>query len=256
MSPNTVQLKKDVEKDLNFRNFLNVYNFETEISSSKEVVKFKPITTGQLKKMLIYENADMIGIEEALDELIVSSITSPEFDINKIYVQDRFDLLIDIKRKSQGADYQYKYDCSSCKSQSLQTISLNNLDFIEFDKSDEVIEINKDISVKVGHITRGEQKEAYKHANLKNKSDIGKQVEMGLINTAATIKEIILKKELQPTTFKDKIWLVDNIDTGTYKKIESWHEDNKYGTQFSHEVKCIQCGKTESMIIPFDNFFL
>ena len=66
---------KKVESGFDFRKYLNVYEFETTLPGTGDTVKFKPMTTGQLKKMLVYENStNPMTVEKALDELISSSI--------------------------------------------------------------------------------------------------------------------------------------------------------------------------------------
>jgi hypothetical protein len=70
-----------------FKKYLNVYEFETTLPGSGEVIKYKPITTGQLKKLLIYEDDDDPSIiEEALDDLITSSVISEGFDVTDLKV--------------------------------------------------------------------------------------------------------------------------------------------------------------------------
>ena len=35
-----------------FYDFINVYEFECELPGSREIIKFKPVSTGQIKKLL------------------------------------------------------------------------------------------------------------------------------------------------------------------------------------------------------------
>ena len=97
---------------IDFRNYLNVYEFNTTLPGSGEEVTFRPITTGQLKKLLIYENeTDPMVIEGALDDLISSCIVNEDFNINDLYLQDRFFLLVEIRKKSKGENYSFQYNC-------------------------------------------------------------------------------------------------------------------------------------------------
>ena len=85
-----------------FKKYLNVYEFETTLPGSGVTIKFKPITTGQMKKLLVYENeTDPSMVEEAMDELINSSVSTEGFDVKDVWLQDRFFLLVEIRRKTK-----------------------------------------------------------------------------------------------------------------------------------------------------------
>ena len=126
MSGETKKVESSTKFDLT--KYLNVYDFETTLPGSGEVIKFRPMTTGQLKKMLVYENStNPMVVEKALDELISSSIISEGFNIGNLYLQDRFFLLIEIRKKTKGELYKFNFTCPQCKSQSLQIINLDKL---------------------------------------------------------------------------------------------------------------------------------
>ena len=47
-----------------FKKYLNVYQFETTLPGTGELIQFKPITTGQIKKLLVYEGSENLNIIE------------------------------------------------------------------------------------------------------------------------------------------------------------------------------------------------
>ena len=54
-----------------FYDHVNVYDFSCELPGSKETIQFKPVSTGQIKKLLTYENeSNYVLQEQALDDLI------------------------------------------------------------------------------------------------------------------------------------------------------------------------------------------
>ena len=240
-----------------FRKYLNVYDFKTKLPGSKKVVNFKPITTGQLKKLLVYENVtNPIIIEEALDDLISSAVIDEEFDIGELTLQDRFFLLIEIRKKTNGENYKFNYTCGNCKRQSLQTI---NLDKLPFKKPKEdincIIKLNDNISIKLDYIKRGNQKLAYSHIDIENLNDSQLITEMALVTNASGIEEIITPNETEANvSIVDKLYLLENISTEMYGLIRSWFDDNNYGIIFNTEVKCV-CGHKEKIDVPLDNFF-
>lgn len=113
----------------NFRNYLNTYVFETDLPGSGQSVSFKPVTTGQIKRLLLYETTnDPLSIEVALDNLIEECVVKPEnFKVSGLYIQDRFFLLVEIRKATRGATYMFQTECASCGSQTQQSINLSEL---------------------------------------------------------------------------------------------------------------------------------
>ena len=86
-----------------FLQHVNVYDFTCELPGSKQTVQFKPVTTGQIKKLLSYENeTNYVVQEQALDDLISSSVLSDGFDIGELFIYDRLFLLLEIRKKTKG----------------------------------------------------------------------------------------------------------------------------------------------------------
>jgi hypothetical protein len=113
----------------NFKNYLNTFVFDTDLPGSGQNVSFHPVTTGQLKRLLLYETTDdPLAIETALDELIEECIIKPEgLKAKDLYVQDRFYLMVEIRKATRGATYQFQTTCTSCGSQTQQNINLSSL---------------------------------------------------------------------------------------------------------------------------------
>ncbi len=121
----------------NFKRYINVYEFETVLPGNGKTVKFKPISTGQIKKLLMYENAeDQAVIETALDEILAGCVLGEDFKTDNLYLQDRFYLLLEIRKATKGNTYQFQTVCPSCSSQSLQTVNLSEMPV-------KVLELNK-----------------------------------------------------------------------------------------------------------------
>ena len=100
----------------NFKNYVNVYEFDCKLPGSGKVVNYKPITTGQMKKLLIYENETSPVVQEkALDSLISSSVIDKDFNINDLYLEDRFFLLVEMRKNTKGKTFTFPFECSKCK---------------------------------------------------------------------------------------------------------------------------------------------
>ena len=242
-----------------FMDYLNIYEFETVLPGSKEVVKFKPLTTGQLKKLLVYEKEENLIIqEEALDELISSCVVSDEFDINELYLQDRFFLLIEIRKKTKGEKYSFTFKCPECKSQTLTSLNLDDLEVVslpeEFDNS---VALTDDIGVSLRHIKRKDFKAISKFIDVKGKSElqINSDIQTGLF--AAGIEAIATPDGLEENIdLKSKMYLVDNVPTSAFEEIKKWYEDNDFGINMKMSAKCRNCSHVEETDIPMGNFFL
>lgn len=151
-----------------FKMYLNMYQFDTKLPGSGRELKIKPITTGQLKRMLMYENVmDMGKIEEALDTLITECVLSKDFDVNELYLQDRFFLLTELRKVTRGNMYTFTAFCNNpmCGSQYVHTIDLSKLPMRPFSlppkkKIEEVVEEEpkkeeKPVPIKVERKRRG-----------------------------------------------------------------------------------------------------
>jgi len=245
------------EKKVDFKDFLNVYDFTCELQGTADTIVFKPITTGQLKRLLTFENStDPIVIDEALDQLITSSVTSEGFDVRNLYLQDRFSLLIEIRKATKGNIYEFTHVCRSCNSQNMQTVNLNKLEVIPYpEKINHVVKLTDSISIELDNIKRGEQISAYRNMPKGKMNEFQKLAEMGILTHAAGVKSVITPNGTQEDlSFEDRKYLIENIPTTAYDLIKDWYADNDFGIDFSFEMKC-RCGHEEIVSIPMENFF-
>ncbi|HRR48413.1 MAG TPA: hypothetical protein P5293_00335 [Bacteroidales bacterium] len=140
-----------------------MYEFETVLPGSGKTVKFKPISTGQIKKLLMYENAeDQAVIETALDDVLAGCVLGEDFKIDDLYLQDRFYLLLEIRKATKGNTYQFQTVCPSCGSQSLQTVNLSEMPV-------KVLELNKK-KVKTPEISASKKKKTQSLQEVKEES--------------------------------------------------------------------------------------
>lgn len=242
-----------------FVKYLNIYEFETTLPGSGQLVKFKPLTTGQIKKLLIYEKEESIIVqEEAMDELISSCVISEDFDIDELYLQDRFFLLIEIRKKTKGESYDFTYKCPECKSQILNSMDLNGLNVVNLTEDiDNNVAITNEIGVALRHIKRKDFKEISKVIDIKNKSElqINAEIETGLF--AAGIEAIATPDGIEEDVdIVSKMYLVDNLPASGFQQIKDWYDDNDFGIDMVMKTSCRNCGHEEEQSIPMGSFFL
>jgi len=251
-------MSEEIVEVKGFRDYLNVYEFETILPGTGQVVKFKPITTGQLKKLLIYEKEENPAkIEAALDEMISSCVVSEDFNIGELYLQDRFFLLLEIRKKTKGNIHQWQYTCPKCDSQSLQNFDLDDVPVNKKpEKFDDIVELNENIKVKMSYIIRKDQNRLMRTINP-NMSDLQYMTELMILTHAHAIKSIITPEgENKDVPDSEKKYLLENIPTGVYEKIRNWFTDNDFGADLSFDVICNNCEHKQKIDVPVDDFFL
>jgi len=244
-------------EQVNFKEFLNIYEFDTALAGTGERVAYKPITTGQLKKLLTFEDTtDPIIIDEALDKLISSCVTTEGFDIKNLYLQDRFSLLIEIRKVTKGTKYEFTYICEHCQSQIFQSVDLTKLKIIPYSTEiDYKIKLTEEISVNLDNIRRGEQIKAFKQMPKGKLNDNQKIAELAILTHAAGVKSIDTPKgTVDNVSIKDAKYLLENIPTSAYDEIKNWYKEYDFGIDFTFTIKC-NCGHKEKKTIPLQNFF-
>jgi len=243
-----------------FKKYLNKYEFKTVLPGSGEKLTFKPITTGQMKALLVHEGEKELGvIELILDQLMQECIVTPKnFNVENMYINDRFFFLIELRKYTKGTTHQFEYKCTECASQSLQTVDLKNLNVTKLPKKvNHVVELNDDISVNIDFPRRIDQKNAYEVLRTYegNPTESMQTAELGIIITALTINSVITPEgEDENISVEDKIYLLENITTELYEKIANWSTTN-FGVDFFMNIKCNSCGYSHKVDIPPENFF-
>lgn len=242
---------------MSFKDYLNTYEFESVLPGSGEKVKFKPLTTKEIKKLLTYEGSeDYESVEKMLDIIIENAVVDENFNIDNLYLQDRFSLLIDIRKKSKGENYEFEYDCPNCGSQNYISISLDDLkvDYLNND-IDNKVDLTNEVSVYVWFVTRGEEKEAFENTEKHEKQN-RKEAESQLNVLTQGIKAVETPEGKEENlSFEDKKYIVDNLTIGNLTNIREWYENNNFGVDFKIKRTCKQCGKEEEASIPLANFF-
>lgn len=246
---------------LNVRQFLNNYEFETILPGSGEVIKFKPMTTGQMKKLLLYEGVENSNtLESALDSLISSCVLTKPFDIKKLYLQDRFYLLVQIRIKTKGETYSFSYKCPKCGQTSVNAVNIEDLKVTKKLEELPLLQISDDLSLRLDHITRGDQLAAeYLVSKKKLSSEKEKQAEQITYTYAQAIKSFISPlEEVSDFPIEEKTFFLDNVEQDKYQEIMQWFEDTDFGIDFTFDMKCIhpQCGFSERVSIPTYAFFV
>jgi len=239
-----------------FKKYLNKYVFNTVLPGSGQKLEFKPVTTGQMKDLLTHENEkNPARIEEILDDLINECVITKGFDVKDIYIQDRFFLLVEIRKYTKGTKYQFELKCPDCGSQSLQSVDLNKLKVKKLKgKKTKTIELNDDISVEMGYATRQNQIDAYNLLNLEDFSTGKQQADLGLVLTATQIISITTPDGTdKDATLEDKVYLLENIPPEQFEKIGEIR--GEFGIDFSITIKCSHCKYGHTASIPTENFF-
>lgn len=243
-----------------FKKYLNKYEFTTVLPGSGEKLTFKPITTGQMKALLIHENEqESKMIENILDELMNECIIKPEdFNVEDMYINDRFFFLIELRKYTKGTIYQFQYTCPECGSQSIQHVDLKKLKVKKLPKKlNPVVKLDDNISLNVDFPRRRHQIKAFEIVDSYEgqPTERMKVAELGMLVTALTIESIITPDgEDKKASLEDKLYLLENITTEMYQKIADWATTN-FGIEFKAMITCTSCEFTKEIDIPPESFF-
>ena len=242
----------------NLVQFLNQYEYEYVIKNTGKTIKFKPITTGQIKNLLTYEGSDKISVmEEMLDDLITGCVITEGFDINKLNIQDRFDLLIAIRMKSKGEVYQFVVKCPKCNFETINNVELDKLEVKPYDPEiDKWVQLSENLSVKMGYITRGDQAEAFRLVEAIDGTETQKTIELSMFIYAFAMKMFRTPAgDVTDSTLQDKKDLLENLGSDVYEKFQDWFKLSDYGTEFKYTLTCNKCDFKENRQIPVSDFF-
>lgn len=247
------------EQNVNIRDLLNVYESECVLQSGKRL-QVKPITTGQLKSLLIYENeTNHVVIEDALDKIIESSVVTPDFNINELSLQDRMELMLELRYITKGSNYNFTYKCDKCSTEFVVNKDLKDLMKTPIMETELTLDVNDHISIVIGFPTRGNQREAYEFQDVYNKftvMDSLKQLDIATTTMAYAIKKVMIKGEESDISIEDKIYLLENMPRTKYNEMSDFFKDNNYGIDFEFGFNCINCKKDYKMVLPLNDFFV
>ncbi len=242
-----------------FYDFINVYDFTCGLPGSKESIQFKPVTTGQIKKLLTYEKETNIVVQEqALDDLISSSVLSEGFNIDEQYLYDRLYLLIEIRKKTKGEVLEFQIKCPECHSQSLNRINLEELEIVSLESTDDVmVELGK-VKVYLRHMKRMHQKEDIRPQLFpKTLTDTQKSYMYQVAFHACAINKIETPNGMdEDISMKDRIYFIESIPMDQMEILKDKLEEMAFGWKLENKIKCKHCDFEHVTDIPIQqNFF-
>lgn len=239
---------------------LNQYDHEHTIMETGKPVSIKPITTGQMKAILQYEGSDdPTVVDKILDDIINGCVTSEGFDVDKLTLQDRFELLIGIRKISKGNEFVFNIKCPKCGVESIQNVNLDELVVTPYPTTiDRKVQINKALTVSLDYVRRGHQKQAIELVDNKSMTDNQRRSEIATYMYAfGMIKFETNVGEVKDISIQDKKDFLDQLPANAYTVINDWFEKNTYGTKFKYTISCKAgtCGYTKEEDIPITGFF-
>jgi len=243
-----------------FYDYINVYDFTCELPGSKEVIQFKPVSTGQIKKLLTYENeTNYVVQEQALDDLITSSVLSEGFDIDEQYIYDRLFLLIELRKKTKGEVLEFQVNCPECNSQSINRVNLDELEIKKLENQENhIIELGE-IKVHLKHMKRKDQKADIKPQMFPKGMKETQQAYMFQIAFhACAIDKIETPNGIDENiSMQDRIYFIEQIPMGFMEVLKEEIENMGFGWKLQNKIECVHCKYKFTEDIPIQqNFFL
>ncbi len=245
-------------KSVDIRGLVDTYEFPCELPGSGQKLMIRPITTGQMKKMLAYENeTDPYVVEQALDGLIMGCVASDGFNVGDLFLQDRFYLLLEIRKVSKGNNYSFNFKCPKCGVDNLFSTSLDELEVTKKNSTSSIIPVNDKLQFEINFPTRADQKDAIKRVSkLKGLSPSQKAAEVVTYTMSNAVKNVhTLDGVFDNIPFEDKVYILDNVKSDIFDEFKDWLVDNDFGVKFELDVSCVECDYSDKMEIPLENFF-
>jgi len=241
-----------------FYDHINTYEFTCNLPGDGNEVKFKPVNTGTLKKLLTYEKETSLLIQEqALDDMILASVLTEDFNINELYLEDRFFLLVELRKKTKGEVLEFSLTCPNCNSQSLQRIDLDKMPVTPLDpEADNVVDLGNGIKIYLRRLKRKHQKEIHPSMIAQHLTDLQKQAEVQILYHACAIDKVESEGGVDDNLrLSDKKFLLENIPTGEYDKIRDKLDEMSFGVDLAYNTSCRQCDYEQKTMVPIENNF-
>lgn len=203
-------------------------------SNKNTKLTIRPMKVKEQRAILkALEKKDEYLVNTAFDQLLercVISVDGESFDCDDLIIQDRSYVLIKIRQLSTGNEAKISHICPvSGKVVNDIEIDLNDLDVDFFDDEEELakeIQLSDSVKVKVGPVTRKDEKQMDKWA--KNSKDKDSIIDKRYCAYASIIKEIQFKGEdaedfeKVETTYEQKVQFV--VDSCSHKDLEKFDE--------------------------------
>ena len=224
---------------------VNSFIFTSEIPSTKQAIKFKPIDTRTLKKLLVYEKSeDFAVVESLLDDIISNCVVDPSpVDLDSMYIYDRAFLLFEIRRMSKGESIENTWKCPECESMSVQYLNFDAFPFVPFvEPTEKNVSLSDRVSLELKHFTRGDQREV--NAKIQN-MPVSKEIKLteSMFNMlASSINAYLVDGKRYELTLDEKIEVLEKMPDTIMEKIKDWHVKNRFGYDIQFTFLCPHCG--------------
>jgi hypothetical protein len=206
----------------NLKKYLDIYKTTVKLPGSGEQVEISPLTTNDIKKLLVYEDQpNFILGEKIMDDILLES-TESKIDIHNMYLNDRYFLFLEIRKITKGTEYSFQISCPQCGNQSVQTIDLNKIkvNTAVNDRESEVKILDDKITLHLDYVTRKEQFESFKELNLEGMNERQQRVELELAQFALHVKKIVTPEGEEKLSFKDKIEFLGELKDSEFEGIQ------------------------------------
>ena len=235
-----------------------IYEFSTQLPGKGDWVRFRPFTTGQIKKILAFEGeTDPLVISEIINALIDEVLLDDDQQVHDFFIKDREYLLMEIRNKTKGPRWETEWKCEKCKSQNLLNVNLEELPVKRIEKElvDYELEITPQLTVNMKYLTVMDEMEIINNID-KSLTDNQKSAELVISMVAGSINNIVVNGEvIDDMSFEDKKYFVEESPTTIYHTITGWLENNEYGTDFNIKIKCHSCDHGIEFNATPENFF-
>lgn len=210
------------------------YTFRTNLLSDKSIeVSFRPMKTKDQKVLLVNTDSETYANQiKGLAELIKACIKKSKIKVEELFIQDFVWLVLNIRMRSLGESLDITGICTECSKRTPHLkidLEKNVIATYSEGLKNNIVEVNPDLKLvlafpKVKHL-------------LSKKSD-----DLILDLLADSIDYVEFKEAVVDLTSKEKIDLLDKLDSSIIAQFEKFEKENDFGVVIKFDFTCSVCG--------------
>lgn len=231
--------------------------YDVKLPSTGQVIKIRPFLVKEEKLLLMaVESNDNNEIINVTKQVINNCIIEPSINIETLPFFDVDYLFIALRAKSVGESIEVKFTCNNivnnmmCNNVFPAKIDITNCDIVKDDTIKNLIELGKNVQIKMKYPSYTTMKTILENENLINK-------QMNII--AGCVEQIIDGDKIHTSkdfTKQELLAFLENLTKEKYQKLVEYIE-NFPSFVIMTKANCSKCGYEHNLVYDdFTSFFV
>jgi len=221
------------------------------IPSTGQEIYFRPFLVKEQKVLLIaYESKDRKQVVKAILDTVEACVEG-EIDTRKLTTFDVDYLFTQIRGKSVGEKVDLRIKCTHCDQFNEVQVNIEEIEVPEV-KGSKVIELNKDISIKLQYPSYYQFIRNPKILESESDTETIMEIIISCMESIQTEEENILLKD---ESREEIVRFLDSMTSEQFEKISAFVQEMP-SMKKEVEFQCVSCSETsEVMLQGIDDFF-